>query len=200
MTYAIIGFGAVGQALARAFARKDIELAVATRRPPEELAEQAEAIGPTVRPASLAEAAQADTIILAYPFSQHAEVGKAASWDGKLVIDATNAYGTPLADFDGLTSSAWVARHFSGARFIKGFNHLPATKLAADPDVHGGRRVIFVAGDDERALAEGTALTERLGYAPVSLGSLAEGSPLTSARGNAWSPLNFQDLVKFADR
>ena len=38
---------------------------------------------------------------------------------------------------------------------------------------------------------------ERLGYAPVSLGSLAEGSPLTSARGNAWSPLDFQDLVKF---
>ena len=33
--------------------------------------------------------------------------------------------------------------------------------------------------------------------APVSLGTLAEGSPLTSARGNSWSPLNFQDLVKF---
>ena len=35
MSYAIVGFGAVGQALARAFARKNIKVAVASRRPPE---------------------------------------------------------------------------------------------------------------------------------------------------------------------
>jgi 8-hydroxy-5-deazaflavin:NADPH oxidoreductase len=34
MSYAIIGFGAIGQALARAFARKSIDVAVASRRPP----------------------------------------------------------------------------------------------------------------------------------------------------------------------
>ena len=34
MSYSIIGFGAVGQALARAFARKNIEVAIASRRPP----------------------------------------------------------------------------------------------------------------------------------------------------------------------
>jgi 8-hydroxy-5-deazaflavin:NADPH oxidoreductase len=38
MSCSIIGFGAVGQALARAFARKDIEVAVAKRRPPEAFA------------------------------------------------------------------------------------------------------------------------------------------------------------------
>ena len=200
MTYAIIGFGAVGQALARAFARKGIEVAVATRRPPEALAEQAHAIGPTVTPKSLVEAIEADTIILAYPFPQHEQVANAANWTGKLVIDATNAFGTPLKEFAGLTSSAWVARHFDGSRFVKGFNHLPAAKLAADPAVHGGRRVIFVAGDNADVLVDATALIERLGYAPVSLGVLAEGSPLTSARGSVWSPLNFQDLVKFDDR
>jgi pyrroline-5-carboxylate reductase len=31
MSYAIIGFGAIGQALARAFARKNIQVSVATR-------------------------------------------------------------------------------------------------------------------------------------------------------------------------
>ena len=35
MSSAIIGFGAVGQALARAFARKNIQVSVAARRPPE---------------------------------------------------------------------------------------------------------------------------------------------------------------------
>ena len=48
MSYAIVGFGAVGQALAHAFARKNIEVTVASRRPPEALAPQARAIGPTV--------------------------------------------------------------------------------------------------------------------------------------------------------
>lgn len=198
MSHAIIGFGAVGQALAQAFARKGIEVTVTSRRPPEALAQQAGAIGPTVTPRALAEAVNADTVILAVPFAQHVEVARArAAWDGKLVIDATNAFGVPLADFGGLTSSAVVAKAFRGARFVKAFNHLPAAKLAADPAVNGGRRVIFVAGDDGDAMKDGAALMEQLGYAPVSLGSLAEGAPLTSARGNAWSPLDFQDLVKF---
>jgi predicted dinucleotide-binding enzyme len=48
MSYAIIGFGKVGQALARAFARNNIEVAVASRRSPQELAPQAQAIGPRV--------------------------------------------------------------------------------------------------------------------------------------------------------
>ena len=198
MSYAIIGFGTVGKALARAFARKNIEVAVAGRRPPEALALEAAAIGPTVVPRSLQEAVEADIVILAVPFAEHRDVARAAaSWDGKLVIDATNAFGTKLEEFGDLTSSAVVAKAFSGARVVKGFNHLPAAKLAADPDVNGGRRVIFVAGDDTAALASAAALMERLGYAPVSLGSLAEGGVLTQARGNSWSPLNFVDLVRF---
>ena len=52
MSYAIIGFGAIGQALARAFARKHREVAVASRRPPEALAPQA--IGPTAGDPSVA--------------------------------------------------------------------------------------------------------------------------------------------------
>jgi 2-polyprenyl-6-methoxyphenol hydroxylase-like FAD-dependent oxidoreductase len=56
MSHAIIGFGAVGQALARMFARRNIEVAVASRRSPEALAPQATAIGPTIHPKSLNEA------------------------------------------------------------------------------------------------------------------------------------------------
>ena len=74
MTYAVIGLGAVGQALAAAFARKGIDVAVAGRRPPEALAQQAAAIGPTVKPKTLEEALSADTILLAVPFWEHREV------------------------------------------------------------------------------------------------------------------------------
>ncbi|HEY2920974.1 MAG TPA: NAD(P)-binding domain-containing protein, partial [Candidatus Binatia bacterium] len=47
MKYAIVGFGKIGQALAHAFARKNIDVTVASRRSPESLAPQARAIGPT---------------------------------------------------------------------------------------------------------------------------------------------------------
>ena len=127
MSYAIVGFGKIGQALAHAFARKNIKVTVASRRPPEELAPQALAIGPTVVAKSLRDALQADTIILAVPFGEHQEVAKAlSSWEGKTVIDATNAFGVPPEELDGLLSSAFVAKSFTGAKVVKGFNHLVA--------------------------------------------------------------------------
>src|SRR6202163_954814 len=44
MSYAIVGFGKIGQALAHAFSRKNIDVTVASRRPPEAFAPQARAI------------------------------------------------------------------------------------------------------------------------------------------------------------
>ena len=66
MSYAIVGFGQIGQALSHAFARKNIEVTVASRRPPEALAPQARAIGSTVVAKSLRDALEADTIILRF--------------------------------------------------------------------------------------------------------------------------------------
>src|SRR3954452_2945331 len=152
MSYAIVGFGKIGQALAHAFARKNIDVTVASRRPPEALAPQARAIGPTVVAKSLREAAEADTIILAVPFGEHREVAKALpSWEGKTVIDATNAFGVPPEELDGLPSSAFVANAFTGTKLVKGFNHLVAAKLAADPTVEDGHRVVFLSSDDDDA-------------------------------------------------
>ena len=198
MTYAIIGFGAVGQALATAFARKGIDVAVASRRPPEALTQQAASIGPTVEPKTLEQALSADTILLAVPFWEHREVAKAAAtWDGKTLVDVTNAFGVPVEELDSLPSSAVVARAFSGARLVKAFNHLAAAKLAADPNTGGGgRRVVFLSSDDEDATEAVRALAERLGFAPVTLGRLAEGGTLVQARGRDWAPLIFQDLSR----
>jgi len=197
MSYAIAGFGAVGQALARAFARRNVEVTVASRRPPEALAPQTRAIGPTVVAKSLRDALAADTIILAVPFGEHREVAKALpSWKGKTIIDATNAFGVLPDELDGLASSAFVAKAFTGARLVKGFNHLAAATLAADPIVEGGHRVVFLSGDDEDAIAPVAALAKQLGFAPVKLGKLNEGGALVQARGRIWGPLIFQDLFR----
>jgi 8-hydroxy-5-deazaflavin:NADPH oxidoreductase len=197
MSYAIVGFGAVGQALAHAFARKNIDVTVASRQPPEALAPQARAIGPAVVAKSLREALEADTIILAVPFGEHREVAKALpSWKGKTVIDVTNAFGVPLDELGDLPSSAFVAKAFAGAKLVKAFNHLVAATLAADPIVEGGHRVVFLSSDDEDATAPVAALAKQLGFAPVKLGKLNEGGALVHARGRTWGQLIFQDLLK----
>jgi predicted dinucleotide-binding enzyme len=197
MSYAIVGFGKVGQALAHAFARNNIDVAVASRREPEALAPQAREIGPTVVARSLRDALEADTIILAIPFLEHREVAQALpSWEGKTIIDATNAFGVPVEELDGLPSSAFIAKAFTGARLVKGFNHLIAATLATDPVVEGAHRVVFLSSDDEDATAHVAALAKQLGFAPVKLGQLDEGGALVHARGRAWGQLIFQDLFK----
>jgi predicted dinucleotide-binding enzyme len=197
MSYAIIGFGKIGQALARAFARRNIEVAVASRRTPEELAPQARAIGPAVVAKSLRDALDADTILLAVPFGEHREVAKALpSWKGKTIIDATNAFGVLPEELDGLPSSAFVARSFTGAKLVKGFNHLVAATLATDPIVDGGHRVVFLSSDDEDAIGPVADFAKKLGFAPVKLGQFNEGGALVHARGRTWGGLIFQDLSK----
>jgi 8-hydroxy-5-deazaflavin:NADPH oxidoreductase len=197
MSYAIVGFGKIGQALARAFARKNIDVTVASRRRPEELEPQARAIGSTVVAKSLQEALEADTIILAVPFGEHRDVAKALpSWKGKTIIDAMNSFPIPPEELDGLPSSAFAAKSFPGAKLVKGFNHLGAAKLATDPEVEGGHRVVFLASDDEDAVAPVMDLAKQLGFAPVKLGRFNEGGALVHARGNTWGLLIFQDLSK----
>jgi predicted dinucleotide-binding enzyme len=197
MSYAIIGFGKIGHALAKAFARKGIAVSVATTRDPESFASDAAAIGATVIPRTLAEAVKADIIFLAVRFESHRDVAMALpSWQGKTIVDVTNAYGVSPDELGGQPSSQFIAHAFSGARLVKGFNHLIAATLGQDPAVHGGRRVVFLASDDDAAAAEIGILAETLGFAPINLGGLSDGGLLVQARGNSWGHLIFKDLVK----
>jgi hypothetical protein len=198
MSYSIVGFGNIGQALAKAFARKGIEVSVATTRDPESFASAAAAIGPTIIPKKFADAVKADIIFLAVRFESHPDVAKALlTWQGKTIIDVTNAYGMPPEELGGQPSSKFIAQAFGGARLVKGFNHLVAAVLDQDPAVHGGRRVVFLASDDDGAAAEIGKLAENLGFSPINLGGRSEGGLLVQARGNSWGRLIFKDLVEF---
>src|SRR5471032_1913648 len=146
MSYAIIRFGNIGQALAKAFARKGIEVSVATTRDPESFASAATAIGPMIIPKKLSEAIKADIIFLAVCFESHPDVAKALpTWKSKTIVDVTNAYGVSPEELGVQPSSKVVAQAFTGGRLVKGFNHLGAGVLDQDPAVHGGRRVVFLA-------------------------------------------------------
>lgn len=197
-SYSIIGFGNVGQALAKAFARNGITVSVATTRDPKSFAPEAAAIGPEIIPTKLAEAVNADVIFLAVRFESHPNVAKALpSWQGKTIVDVTNAYGTPPEKLGGLPSSRFVAQAFTGGKLVKGFNHLIAAILGQDPAVQDGKRVVFLSSDDDGAATQISALAKSLGFSPINLGGLSEGGLLLQAQGNTWGKLIFQNLVKF---
>jgi predicted dinucleotide-binding enzyme len=98
------------------------------------------------------------------------------TWNGQIVIDATNDFAAD--DLQGRTSSELVADLVTGARVVKAANTLGADVLGSDPHEAGGRRVIFVSGDDDDAKAEVVTLFEDAGFAAIDLGDLATGGAM----------------------
>lgn len=187
MSYSIIGSGAIGTALARQFARKNIPVRIANSRGPASIAPLAAELGSAIEPATLEEALAADIVILAVPFTAVGDtVAGIDNWQGRIVIDATNAIDfsdfSP-ADLGGALSSDFVASQLPGARLVKAFNTLPAAVLADEPEVDGGRRTIFVSSNDENATAAATNLIDALGFAPLALGRIDEGGRLQQFGG-----------------
>lgn len=179
MTYAIIGSGAIGTALAAQFARNDIDVLVANSRGPASLADLVGRLGKNIKAASVQEAVKADTVILAVPFGSVPEtVRDAAAWNGRIIVDATNAIDFPAftpKDLGGRLSTGVVSDFVPGARVVKAFNTLPAAVLASDPAKDGGHRVVFLSGNDAAAKADVATLIKSLGFAAIDLGKLAEG-------------------------
>ena len=74
-------------------------------RDPKSFASDPAAIGPTIIPKTLAEAVKADIIFLAVRFESHPDVAKALpNWQGKTIVDVTNAYGVPPEELGGQPS------------------------------------------------------------------------------------------------
>jgi 8-hydroxy-5-deazaflavin:NADPH oxidoreductase len=195
MSYAIIGSGAIGGALAKQFARSKIKAVMAHRRGPASLEDALQAFSPTVRATETADALDADVIILAVPFGAVGEVAKLRSdWTGKIVVDATNAIEFPSfkpLDLGGQPSSQVVADQFKGANVVKAFNTLPAAVLADEPRRSEGHRTIFVSGNHADANEQVASLASLLGFSPITLGRLEEGGLLQQFGG----PLTMHSLI-----
>ena len=198
MTYAIIGSGTVGTTLARLFAAKNISVRIANSRGPETLAGLAAELGASITPVSVAEAVEADVILVAVGSVAFKDVGASRNdWSGKIVIDVTNGFMLPAevqeAEFHGRLTSEVNAERVPGGKLVKAFNQLPLKTLAAPLPDDVGRRVVFVSSDHEDASASVAKLVDELGFAPIEVGKLAEGGRLIQAR----APLVFQNLIKY---
>lgn len=194
MKIGIIGAGDIGQAFAGHAVNAGYEVILSNSRGPESMTGLVHQLGPRAKADVRQEAAQADVVVLAVPWSQ---VGAALSglptWSGRILIDATNPVVQPgfrLADLNGSTSSEIVASLAPGARVVKVANTLVSALLAADPKQAGGRRVLFMSGDDATAKADVKGILEKIGFTTIDLGGLASGGRLQQLPGGPLPALN----------
>ena len=139
--------------------------------------------------------ARAPIVGLAVPWANIRDALAGLSWSGEIVIDATNAVLFPSLEpvpLGGLTSSEIVAQLAPGARVVKAANTFGADVLASDPREAGGRRVMFVSGDDAQAKRAVGQLFDAAGYFPIDVGDLATGGAMQQAGG----PLARHNLVR----
>ncbi|MDX3457029.1 NADPH-dependent F420 reductase [Streptomyces sp. ME02-8801-2C] len=201
MRVGIIGTGALGQALAVRFVAAGETVLLSDSRNPRSPRDLADTIGPGLVPATVAEAAGEEIVVLAVPWRQLSEAVAAAGtcdWQERIVIDTTNPLG-PLdlhvadlhvTESQDHQSSEVVAGLVPGARLVKAFNTLAPAILAAEPRTPAGRRVIFLSGNHPGANDRVARLVEHVGWAAVDLGRLAAGGRLQQFPGGQLATLS----------
>jgi 8-hydroxy-5-deazaflavin:NADPH oxidoreductase len=194
----IIGAGGIGQAFAGHMVKAGHQVLLSNRRGPDSLKEAVERLGPRAAAVTREEAAQADVVFLSARWSQ---LPKAMSglppWNGRILIDAANPIVPPgfsMADLQGSTSAEIVASLAPGARVVKAVNTLPVALLASDPNSSGGRRVLFMSGDDADAKSQVAGLLSEAGFAAIDVGTLANGGALHEVPGGLLTNLNLVKL------
>lgn len=198
MKIGIIGAGGIGQAFAGQVAKAGYEVIVSNSRGPVSLTEVVRQLGPRAKAGTRQEAAQADVVVVAVRWPQlRAALSDLPAWNGRILIDCTNPIvkpDFPLADLNGSSSSEVVASLATDARVVKIANTLPRALLAADPKQAGGRRVLFVSGDDAAAKEDVSVILEKVGFATIDLGGLASGGRLQQVPGGLLTELNLIKL------
>ena len=195
----VIGAGPLSQAIARRCAASGVSVLLSNSRGPDSLADVVAELGDDVKAGTVADAADADLVVLAVPFVKVPTVVAAIpDWTGRLVVDATNQFAqyeptySGRADLGDETGSEWVARHVPGATVVKAFNAMFAAFISPDPHHGDGRQVVFHAGDDDDANAVFAEFAEALGFAAVHVGGLRDGGRLMQLGG----PLSALHVVK----
>jgi 8-hydroxy-5-deazaflavin:NADPH oxidoreductase len=186
----IIGAGRLGQAMARTALRAGRLVRIANSRGPESLTSVVSTLGEGASAATVKQAAAASVVVISVPWPRVEQALDGLAWQGQIVIDPTNDFDP--SDLNGRTSSEIVADLVVPARVVKAANTLVAEVLGSDPHEAGGRRVLFLSGDDADAKAEVTALFKDAGFFAVDLGGLSGGGAMQQLGG----PLAGLDLIR----
>ena len=172
MKVGIIGAGRIGGGIARLLAAAGHDVTLSFSRDGAGLERLAQEIGPAATVATTTEAvAAADVVVVSVPWSVLPDaLAEAGSLAGKVVIDTTNQFGTPLPP-EGQTAAQFNSVRMTGARYTKSFNTLTAAFQAEVATRTGDDRVVqWICGDDAGAKALVSCLVEDAGFVPVDIG------------------------------
>ncbi|QGQ97602.1 NADP oxidoreductase [Paenibacillus psychroresistens] len=199
MSIGFIGAGAIAQVIAKHAVKAGYEVLLSNIRGAESLTSLVKALGGNTKASTVQEAAAADIVVIAVPW-KHLKTALAdvPAWNGRIVIDTTNPLGPPdfkVANLVGRTSSEVVSDLVPGARLVKAFNTLSPSVVGGDPQTAGGRRVIFISGNDAGAKSEVSRMNDKMGFATIDLGELATGGILQQFPGG---PLPTLNLIKLS--
>jgi predicted dinucleotide-binding enzyme len=180
MEIGILGSGNIGGSLARILAAAGHHVRVANSRGPETLASLVDAIGGNVEATSAQGAVDdAELVVIAVPWTKREELlGETGPYDGKIVVDAMNAYTEDfeIDDLGDRTSSEVTRALVPGAMVVKAFNTIYYKRLSeGKPKGAPGRLAIPVASDDAEAKAVVMELIDQIGFDPVDNGGLVSG-------------------------
>ena len=178
MRIGVIGAGHIGSAVAERLVKSGHDVAIANTRGVDGVRDVAERVG--AQPATIEDAAgHGDVVFEAIPFGAY-ETLPADALKGKVLVDASNYYPGRDGAIDevenGTPSTRLIADHLDGARVVKAFNTIMASRItddhkpAGDPD----RLAIPIAGDDDEAKRIVTQLVDDIGFDAVDAGTLEQ--------------------------
>ncbi len=204
-TIAVLGAGRVGSSVARAAVAAGYTVHVAGSGSVDKIALTAEILMPGALPMTAGDAvAGADIVVLAVPLHKYPSVD-VDSLQGKIVIDTMNHWvpvNGPMdeLDTDSRSTSEVIAEHFKGTLLVKSLNHIGYHELEQDA-VHGEdseRRALGYATDHAEAGEMVAEFINRIGFAPVNIGALANGHLLEPGNAAFGVWLNATDLRELA--
>jgi 8-hydroxy-5-deazaflavin:NADPH oxidoreductase len=172
MNVGILGSGEVGQALGTGFVDRGHEVTLGSRTPKgKRPAAWLSSVKGKGSVGTYEAASRAEVVVLAFP-GEAAETGLRTAgipnFDGKLVIDATNAWtfrGSEPGLLYGTADSVGerVQRILPKGKVVKAFNTVPSTQMV-NPKFAGGAPDMLIAGNDTRAKARVVAILKEFGW------------------------------------
>jgi predicted dinucleotide-binding enzyme len=182
---AIVGAGRIGGNAARLWSRAGHDVLICFSRHTDQLVARAAGLGDHVGAATPSHAvAKADVVMLAVPWGAIDQaLEEAGSLAGKVVVDATNQYGTGPKPADGQTVAEFNSARMPGARYVRGFNTLTSGFQAeASNRPRDERAVLFTCGDYPAAKGIVAKLIEDAGFTAVDLGPNAAAAVMEAPR------------------
>ena len=187
-----IGAGNIAQAVAGDAVAAGHQVKLSNSRGPQSLAELVGWLGANASAGTVAEAVQADIVILAVGWDQVPEaVRDLPDWNGRIVVDATNQWhgrGTEV-DLGDETGSGRNAALMPGARVVKALNTLEAAIVAQYSRNTDGRLVVFLAADDAHAKAAVSTFVDSRGFRPSTSADCARDVPCR------WAAVRYQGFM-----